>query len=115
ILKLSTGKESWVGPKQVWRRAGPDGLYAGDALGLAGEDLKGEPLIDPVLEAGQLVRPLPSLAEARDRWAAERDRLPAAVRRLRHPGPYAVVPSAGLRRLQAASKAELRSGRAAQP
>jgi nicotinate phosphoribosyltransferase len=111
ILKLSTGKESWVGPKQVWRRSDHAGLYAGDTLGLAGEDLEGEPLIEPVLEAGQLVRPLLSLAEARDRWAAERDRLPAAVHRLRDPAAYPVTPSAGLEHLQAASKAELR-GRA---
>jgi nicotinate phosphoribosyltransferase len=81
-LKLSAGKATWPGPKQVWRRrgglaAGPDVLATADEPGPWGA----EPLLETVMEDGRRTRRA-APAEARERWARERGRLPAAIRAL---------------------------------
>src|SRR5262245_44333116 len=43
--KLSTGKATWPGRKQVWRRFGADGRMAGDVLSVEDDEQTGEPLI----------------------------------------------------------------------
>ena len=47
--KRSTGKATWPGRKQVWRRYGPDGRMAGDILSIESDDQTGEPLIQLVM------------------------------------------------------------------
>jgi len=49
-MKLSSGKVTLPGPKQVLRQR-RDGRFAGDIIALAGEALEGEPLLRPVMEA----------------------------------------------------------------
>jgi nicotinate phosphoribosyltransferase len=93
VLKVSTGKETWTGEKQVWRRRGPDGRFAGDVLGLRDEappDRLAEPLLQPVMADGQVLAPPPALEAIRARCAAEVAALPADVRRLRDAGSYPV-------------------------
>jgi nicotinate phosphoribosyltransferase len=93
VLKTSEGKETWTGEKQVYRRRTPEGRLAGDLLALREEpppDGEAEPLLRPVLAAGRLLAPLPSLAEARARCAADLAALPEAQRRLRGAAPYPV-------------------------
>jgi nicotinate phosphoribosyltransferase len=91
VLKLSKGKGTWPGAKQVWRVvAGGGETPAYDVVGLAGEDppLGGEPLLRCVPVAG---RPSPheSLEDARSRCADLRALLEAAC-------PLEVRFSAGL-------------------
>jgi nicotinate phosphoribosyltransferase len=93
VLKVSTGKETWTGEKQVWRLRGADGGFAGDVLGLRDEappDRLAEPLLQPVMADGQLLAPPPALEAIRARCAAEVAALPADVRRLRDAGSYPV-------------------------
>ncbi|MFN8559335.1 MAG: hypothetical protein U0531_19020 [Dehalococcoidia bacterium] len=107
VLKLSAGKESWVEPKQVWRRAGPEGC-TGDILAVADEPAptrEAEPLLEPVMRDGRRLRPPPTLAAVRERAATERARLPAGVRQLVEPARYPVEPSATLRARQDAARA----------
>jgi nicotinate phosphoribosyltransferase len=96
--KLSTGKSTVPAVKQVWRRVGD-----GDVIGLEGEELDGRPLLAPVMRDGRRVGPPGSIAEARNRAAAEVRTLPARLREIRDPGdepePYPVELSPGLRRL----------------
>jgi nicotinate phosphoribosyltransferase len=86
VCKTSRAKATLPGPKQVWRRAG----MAGDVIGLADQDgpEDGEPLLVPVLGSGERAAGH-SIDEARNRFVAELDALPPALRSL-DPHPYEV-------------------------
>jgi len=102
VLKLSPGKETWVGAKQVFRRLGPEGRLAGDTLGLADEAAPrgATPLLERAMEKGELTRPHPPLSELRDRCAAGLATLPDGLRRLHDAERYEVTPSAALEERQ---------------
>jgi nicotinate phosphoribosyltransferase len=80
--KLSEGKATWPGRKQVWRTYGTDGRMAGDILSLETDRRPGEALIIPVMSAGKRIAPSPTLAQIRERAARELARLPEPLRRL---------------------------------
>jgi len=92
--KLSAGKATWPGRKQVWRHFGPDGRMAGDVLSVADDDQPGEPLIEPVMRNGKRLAAAPALADVRARAAANLDRLPASLKRL-EPGENYPIEIAG--------------------
>ncbi|HVM80981.1 MAG TPA: nicotinate phosphoribosyltransferase [Stellaceae bacterium] len=96
--KLSEGKATWPGRKQVWRSYAADGTCAGDLLGLAAEPREGKPLLVPVMRGGRRIGPLPALAEIRRLASSELERLPAPLKRL-EPMPYPVTVDPALRRL----------------
>jgi nicotinate phosphoribosyltransferase len=79
VMKIAGRKTTLPGRHQVFRDAG------GDTLGLAGEELPGEQLLQPVLRGGELVAELPGVAAIRDRAASQRAALPSDVRRLTDP------------------------------
>ena len=54
VAKLSEGKTTLPGTKQVFRRF-DDGAMAGDVVGTAEEELDGEPLLVPVMREGEIV------------------------------------------------------------
>jgi len=105
VLKVSPGKETWVGAKQVVRRLGPDGRLSGDVLALAEEPISGggRGLLEPVMRGGELVRGHPPLDELREHCAAGLRALPDGLRQLRDPPAYPVTPSAALRGRQEAA------------
>jgi len=98
VLKLSPGKETWVAPKQVFRRMDSGGRLAGDVLGLQDEPVPAEttPLLEPVMHNGELLRPHPPLSDLRARCAAQLAALPDGLRRLTDAPPHPVAPSAAL-------------------
>lgn len=98
VLKLSPGKETWVGAKQVVRRLGPEGYLAGDTLALEEEQVPAgaEGLLEPVMRQGALLRPHPPLAALRAHCAEQLRRLPDGLRRLRNAEAYEVTPSEAL-------------------
>ncbi len=96
VIKLSAAKVSLPGRKQIWRTFGEDGAPAGDTVGLADEELPGEPLLEPVMRGGELVGPAPTLDAIRDRARANLAALPAAIRDLQAPASYPVGNSARL-------------------
>jgi nicotinate phosphoribosyltransferase len=74
--KRSTGKATWPGRKQVWRRTGAGGHFARDVITVEGDAQPGEPLLALVMRGGRrLARP--ALGEARARCLADLARLPA--------------------------------------
>ena len=75
--KLSEGKATWPGRKQVWRAYDADGRMRGDILSLESDKQPGEPLIVPVMRAGKRIAPSPTLAQIRER--AARSRAPAGA------------------------------------
>jgi nicotinate phosphoribosyltransferase len=99
--KHSSGKATWPGRKQVWRRLGPDGRMAGDVISLDDDPQPGEPLIVPVMRDGRRLTPSGTLAEARARVGRELERLPETLRRLAGAEAYAVVVGEALARLAA--------------
>jgi nicotinate phosphoribosyltransferase len=99
--KLSAGKATWPGRKQVWRRYEPDGRMAGDILSVEGDKQTGEPLIRLVMRGGRRIAPSPSLAEIRAHAAHELERLPELLRLLEPGTVYSAQVSDALVRLTA--------------
>jgi nicotinate phosphoribosyltransferase len=98
VLKISPGKETWTGEKQIFRRRTTDGRFLEDVLALREEPAPpgADPLLERVMEAGRLVRPLPPLPAVRAHCVHELGALPEAVRRLTGAARYPVHPSDAL-------------------
>ncbi len=99
--KLSEGKATWPGRKQVYRRFTDDGTIAGDIVALLDEVADGVPLLLPAMREGKRADHLPDLAAARVHAASSLAQLPGALRRL-EPADVPVEISRGIRRLAAA-------------
>jgi nicotinate phosphoribosyltransferase len=106
-LKLSAGKATWPGAKQVWRLSS-EGELALDVVGAAAQEEPegGEPLLVEVMRAGRSTW-RDSLTGARERCAAQRRRLPGRHRRL-DAEPYEVEMSRELVELRDRAAAEAR-------
>ncbi|MDA1096584.1 MAG: nicotinate phosphoribosyltransferase [Chloroflexi bacterium] len=103
VLKLSPGKVTLVGPKQVWRNSDEAAQYAGDVISLAYEAAPSPtalPLLSTVMENGQTTVAVPPLEELRQLFSSEFAQLPERHKALRAPAQYPVVTSAALDRLQ---------------
>ncbi len=104
VLKLSAGKRTLAGPKQVYRYRDTAGMMARDVIARAGEPPPqpgGEPLLREAMRGGKRLEPPPSLQSLRQRFAEEFARLPERHKRLRAPAPYEIGISAELQALQA--------------
>jgi nicotinate phosphoribosyltransferase len=103
VMKLSTGKATLPGPKQVYRRPGRT-----DLLARRDEDppAAAEALLEPVMLHGRRLRAAPSqhaaVAAARERFRADAAALPESVRRIRHPDTVAPELTKGLQHLTTA-------------
>ena len=100
VLKLSTGKSSWPGRKQVFRQNPGPTKAAQDIIGLRDEDLAGERLLVEVVRAGKPCMKQPTLRESRERLAADLAALPDGVKQLRDPIRYPVEFSDKLKTLR---------------
>jgi nicotinate phosphoribosyltransferase len=100
VLKLSTGKATLPGRKQVWRVGGE---Y--DTIALSDDEAAGEPLLREVMHDGRTTWS-ESLAAMRKRARTERERLPPAVRALAGV-PYGVRVSPALEALRRTVSADL--------
>lgn len=101
-LKLSTGKVSLVGAKQVWRHYDADGLLDRDIIAARDEDPPGrewQQLLTPVMRGGEVVHG-DTLDQARERFAREQTRLPERLRVIDGRGEYDVRLSDELERRQ---------------
>jgi len=103
-LKLSTGKATLAGRKQIYRRRDDHGHVAEDMIATRTEPHPGDgwsaPLLNPVMMDGRRTGALPSLAEARARCRDGVAHLPAALTRLRGPASLPVRKSFALSTLQ---------------
>jgi nicotinate phosphoribosyltransferase len=106
--KLSEGKVTWPGRKQVWRAYGTDGRMSGDILSLESDKQPGEALIVPVMRGGKRLTPKPTLAQIRERAARDLARLPEPLRKL-EPADYPVKVADALRALAKQADALTRS------
>lgn len=97
--KLSEGKQTWPGRKQVYRAYGSDGRMASDILTVESDKQDGEPLIVEVMRGGKRVGATPTLAQIRARAAADLARLPEPLRQLQQGVDYPVAVSDALKAL----------------
>ena len=88
--KLSEGKATWPGRKQVWRAYDADGRMRGDILSLESDKQPGETLIVPVMRAGKRIAGAPTLAQIRERAARDLARLAGPLARLESGFEYPV-------------------------
>jgi nicotinate phosphoribosyltransferase len=106
VLKLSEGKVSAPGRKQVWRGK------AGDLIALRDEEVlaeRGEPLLEPVMRAGRRLAGAPSLGAAQEWFHADLATVPTKARRLMHPEHVSVPKSEALKALTERTSAEARA------
>lgn len=98
--KRSTGKATWPGCKQVYRRYdAQEGLMTGDLLASQDDPVSGEPLLQQVMRGGVLAAPQPTLNEIRAHAKSQLACLPAALQTLTPSAPYEVEVSESLRAL----------------
>lgn len=102
-IKLSSGKITYPGKKQVWRVYDRNGTYLEDILALEGEGVKCEgearPLLVRVIEKGELVYSPPSLKEIREYCLEAVAGLPAEYKQLSPTLSYPVKLSPALQAL----------------
>ncbi|MBC7131460.1 nicotinate phosphoribosyltransferase [Candidatus Bathyarchaeota archaeon] len=109
IMKLSEGKITLPGRKQVYRIRGKDGKFVKDIIALESEEIDGEPLLIKVIEKGKLVYKLPSLEEIRQRAMENLASLPEKYKRIKDAAEYPVELSPRLKQLVQELEAKLKN------
>jgi nicotinate phosphoribosyltransferase len=90
IMKLSEGKVTLPGRKQVFRFKDENGNFKKDIIALADEKVKGEPLLVKVMEKGKLIYELPPLVELRAQASENLAKLPDKFKALMNAPEYPV-------------------------
>ncbi len=95
--KLSAGKATLPGRKQVYRFFNDEGIMSHDVLALGGESLKGRAMLERVMEDGRRPDRVVPLEEIREYVKAQIDTIPEPLRALGEAPRYPVELSAVLR------------------
>ncbi|HOX54115.1 MAG: nicotinate phosphoribosyltransferase [Candidatus Omnitrophica bacterium] len=96
-MKLSIGKSTYPGRKQIYRILDNKGMFARDILALESESIKGMPLLAKVMESGKSIYMAPLLDEVRRVAQDNLLRLPDKYKRLNKSYRYPVAISQGLK------------------
>jgi nicotinate phosphoribosyltransferase len=107
VMKLSPGKETLPGAKQIWRREGRRDVLA-RRTEAAPEAAEG--LLVPAIRGGRRLRGRSAIAQAKARVEQDLSWLPAAARRIRAPEAPEPVLSDALKVLAASTRAAAESG-----
>jgi nicotinate phosphoribosyltransferase len=100
VMKLSSGKASWPGRKQVFRQTATRGQPERDIIGTRDENLPGEHLLREVMRAGRIASAHPKLSEIREKLAADLASLPGSVKAIHGPSRFPVEFSTKLKVLR---------------
>ena len=90
-VKLSAGKATLPGRKQIWRVCDEQGTMCRDVLALAEEpppDSNAKPLLKPVMAEGERLEPPEPLPQIRERCLQALERLPEPLKRLERPKDF---------------------------
>jgi len=98
-MKLSKGKVTLPGRKQVFRVKDSKGNFVKDIIALDGERIEGEPLLVNVLKKGEITYNHPTLDAIRERALQNLSRLPEKYKRLKTAPRYPVDSSPCLKKL----------------
>lgn len=83
VRKLSPGKATLAGQKQVFRSLDPQGRLQEDVVALRDEEIHGAaPLLEKVMEDGRCLKPHPALGAIREKFSRELSCLPEALKSL---------------------------------
>jgi len=98
-MKLSKGKITLPGRKQVFRVKDNRGNFVEDIIALDNEKVEGEPLLVKVMEKGEIIYDLPALEAIRKRALENLSKLPERYKRLKTALHYSVELSLGLKKM----------------
>ena len=98
-MKLSKGKITLPGRKQVFRVKGKTGDFVKDIIALDNEECQGEPLLVKVVEKGELAYNLPTLEAIRENAVENLSKLPDRYKRLKKTFRYPVETSSLLKKM----------------
>ncbi|MCH8988004.1 MAG: nicotinate phosphoribosyltransferase [Chloroflexi bacterium] len=108
VMKLSTGKVSLPGAKQVFRTKDAGGMFAKDIIALQDEELPGGlPVLEEVMKGGQRTGPSATLEEVRGRFQEDFATLDERFKALNNPPRYPVSLSGRLKRLTSKVREEV--------
>jgi nicotinate phosphoribosyltransferase len=110
VLKLSTGKESCPGRKQIFRIRDGDGNFTSDVIGLRQENLVGESLLKEYVRDGRPLDRRPSLLECRKSFADDFAALPNDYKAIHNPRKFPVEISPQLSALRERTEKNQRGG-----
>ena len=100
VMKLSPGKVSLPGAKQVFRTKDASGMFSKDIIALDDENLPGGlPLLEQVMKDGQRTGPAATLEQVRSRFQEDFAALDDRFKALNNPPRYPVSVSGRLERL----------------
>ena len=99
IMKLSEGKNTLPGRKQVYRVKDEKGNYVEDVIALEDETPEAKPLLLKVMENGRITYEFPSLNELRTAAKHNLSQLPEVYKILTKPPAYPVKRSKALKNL----------------
>ncbi len=101
VMKLSSGKISLAGPKQVFRQRTQDGFFKRDLIGLLDEDIDdSESLLVPVMKDGKRLFPSEPLPKIQELFRKEFALLPETYKDLEGNPNYPVEITPRLKALQ---------------
>lgn len=98
-MKLSKGKVTYPGIKQVYRIFDKKGNYMKDILALRDEKLNGKKLLVKVMEKGKIISKMPSLEEIKKMTKNNLEKLPDKYKKIKNAAKYKVEISAELKKL----------------
>ena len=90
IMKLSEGKITLPGRKQVYRSTNKNGQYIKDVIALETEQINGNPLLSKVMENGKIIQKMPTTEEIRNIVAKNLSNLPEKYQKLTRAETYPV-------------------------
>jgi nicotinate phosphoribosyltransferase len=101
VRKLSPGKVTLAGEKQVFRKSDQNGRYLEDIIGQRDEIIaEGKPLLEKVMENGQLLRPHPQLQMLQEKFKENFAALDDGYKSIQDHRAYPVKLSIRLQNLQ---------------
>jgi nicotinate phosphoribosyltransferase len=107
-MKLSRGKVTFPGRKQIFRFYNNQGICLRDVLGLENEKIAKEALLIKVVDKGKVIYTSPSLSRMRDYARDNLDRFPLGLQDVTRASEYPVVLSKGLAQLKTCLSVHLR-------
>jgi len=108
-MKLSKGKITLPGKKQIFRQRDRKGKYVKDIVGLEDEKIRGESLLAKVMENGKMVYDVPTLTEIRNATLKNLSELPDKYKKLTHAPSYPVELSHDLSKIKGQLTSQLRN------
>lgn len=100
VMKLSKGKVTYPGRKQVFRQKDKKGKYLRDIIGLEKEKIKGKPLLVKVVSRGKIIYRPPSLEKIRLFLQGNLSRFPQGLKEIHFGYRFPVAISPGLKKLR---------------